>query len=85
MSPEDHQAMLRQRERFIDKFGRKPSPGDPVFFDPDADEPTPPREEKIDQAFSQAVKQAGAPPELAYAFAKTGLLVTEENIDLLSE
>ncbi len=85
MSPEVHQAMLRQRERFIDKFGREPGPGDPVFFDPDADKPAPLREEKIDQALSEAVKLAGTPPELAYAFAKTGLLVTEKNIGLLSE
>src|SRR5262249_13134439 len=35
-------AMLRaQHDRFEGKFGRPPGPDDPLFFDPDADEPTP--------------------------------------------
>jgi hypothetical protein len=28
-------------QAFREKFGRDPGPDDPVFFDPDADEPTP--------------------------------------------
>jgi hypothetical protein len=35
-------AMLQaQSRRFEEKFGRPPGPGDPLFFDPDADEPQP--------------------------------------------
>jgi hypothetical protein len=30
-----------QSRRFEEKFGRPPGPGDPLFFDPDADEPQP--------------------------------------------
>jgi hypothetical protein len=41
MTPEMHDMLLRQREAFRKKFGRDPGPGDPFFFDPNADEPTP--------------------------------------------
>jgi hypothetical protein len=40
MTPLMRDALLEQREAFIKKFGREPGPGDPVFFDPDADTPT---------------------------------------------
>ena len=33
----------------------------------------------------QAMKQAGLNPAIVYAFEKTGLLVTEENQDMLSD
>lgn len=33
-------ALEQQRQNFIDKFGREPGPNDPVWFDPDEDEPT---------------------------------------------
>jgi hypothetical protein len=33
-------ALKLQRARFIEKFGREPGPGDPIFFDPEKDEPT---------------------------------------------
>jgi hypothetical protein len=33
--------MERQAERFRTKFGRDPGPEDPIFFNPDADEPRP--------------------------------------------
>lgn len=39
MTPELRAVVVRQRERFREKFGRDPGPHDPVFFDPDADEP----------------------------------------------
>jgi hypothetical protein len=35
MTPRVHAALMEQRQAFIDKFGREPGPGDPVFFDPD--------------------------------------------------
>lgn len=42
--PEDLcRALEGQRERLRKKFGRDPGPEDPVFFDPDAPAPRPPR------------------------------------------
>ena len=58
---------------FRKKFGRDPLPNEPVFFDPDADVPTPMNEEKMIGAFNTA----GLPPEFAYAYKKTGLILME--------
>jgi hypothetical protein len=48
MTPRVHAALLEQRKAFIEKFGREPGPGDPVFFDPDKDVPTPMDAERLD-------------------------------------
>ena len=48
MTPEVVEAMREQRQAFIDNFGREPGPGDPVFFDPDADTPQPWDEKKLE-------------------------------------
>ena len=39
MSPEPRELLLKQREAFIQKFGRKPGLTEAVFFDPSAGEP----------------------------------------------
>jgi hypothetical protein len=41
ISPEIDQLMQEQLQRFRDKFGRDPGPGDPVFFDSDKETPQP--------------------------------------------
>ena len=41
MDQELHEAMVHQRDRFIEKFRREPTSEDPIFFDPDCDMPTP--------------------------------------------
>src|SRR5262245_6071291 len=45
MTPRVQEALKRQRQLFIERFGREPGPKDPVFFDPDAEGDTP---QKID-------------------------------------
>ena len=64
--------MRRQLEAFRKKFGRDPGPRDPVFFDPDADEPKPTQD--IQEDVVQAMNNANLRPEFAYAYRKTGLL-----------
>jgi hypothetical protein len=85
MSGEVYQALLDQRQRFIDKFGREPGPNDPVFFDPDADTPQQITEEKLGRMMNEALSAAGIDPALVYAYNKTGLLVSEDNLHLLSD
>ena len=73
-----------QMERFRAKFGREPGPTDPVFFDPDADEPRP---LNIDAAFDELAAKAGevgVSPQLIYAMKKTGRIVTENNKQFLT-
>ena len=80
-----YQAVLDQRQRFVNKFGREPGPGDPVFFDPDADTPRQVSEEMINSEMLKALAAAGVDPAVVYACNKTGLLVSEENLHLLSK
>jgi hypothetical protein len=63
-----------QREAFRRKFGRDMGPGDPIFFDPDVDEPTPMSSVRMEADVLEAMRKAGLPSAFAYAYKKTGLL-----------
>ena len=78
-------ALEEQREYFRKKFGREPEPGDPLFFDPDVDTPIALDQERINAQLTQAMASAGLDPCLIYAFRRTGLIVTEDNLGLLSQ
>lgn len=84
MSPGALEAWADQMRAFAEKFGREPGPGDPVIFDPDCDNPTPMSEKKFEELAVDALSRAGAPPEIIYAFSKTGMLVTPMNVLLWS-
>ena len=70
-------ALVVQREKFIAKFGREPGPDDPVFFDLD--------EDKLRDDTANAMRAAGIRPALIYAYEETGLIVTQENRQLIPE
>ena len=74
IGPEAMDVLHRQRERFREKFGRDPGPHDPVFFDEDADVPTPMSTVRVQAESIEALREAGAPAEVVYAYKKTGLL-----------
>jgi hypothetical protein len=79
MTPEVQDALLQQREAFRVKFGRDPGPSDPVFFDPDAPEPVPMSAVKVEAETVEAMRKAGTPPQIVYAYKRTrGLLLTED-------
>ena len=83
INSEVQEALLRQRELFVEKFGREPGPDDPVFFDPDADTPQEIDPEKVTKLMTEAMAAAGLDPALTYAYRQTGMLVTEQNYDTL--
>ena len=58
-TPELREILSKARARFIAKFGREPSPGDPVFFDPDKDVPTPLDTDKVRADLLRAMRRAG--------------------------
>jgi len=79
MSNELADVFKEQEQHFIDTFGRKPGPGDKVFFDA-------PPVEHMEHEMVQAMQEAGMRPDFVYAFIKTdGLLVTEDNRSLIPE
>ena len=82
--PDDANKALEELLRaFREKFGRDPGPDDPLFFDPDADEPRPLHQAAVEAAVVEAMQHAGVPPALIYAFQQTGILPTEDNLDRL--
>ncbi len=78
------QGLEQQRERFRQKFGRDPGPHDPVFFDPDADEPRPMDPAHVQGQIIAAMQAAGIELATIHAYKRTGLLVTAENAKHLS-
>jgi hypothetical protein len=81
LPPRAIEIIKEQRQRFREKFGREMGPNDPVFFDPDADVPTPISTVRIEAETLEALRKAGAPPQIAYAYKKTGMLVMESSKD----
>ncbi|HXB74697.1 MAG TPA: hypothetical protein VNY05_41060 [Candidatus Acidoferrales bacterium] len=78
-------AIIREQIRlFREKFGRDMGPDDPIFFDPDADEPRRMDADTGTDATIEAMADAGIRAELIYAYRKTGLLVSDENYEKLS-
>ena len=74
-----------QRAAFRKKFGRDPCADDPIFFDPDANEPVPLNPQQYRQDMIETMTQAGVDPAFIYAFKRTGRIVTESNKDRLTE
>jgi hypothetical protein len=90
-SPQDkhlHEAMERQAERFHEKFGRDPGPEDPIFFDPDADEPRPFDLDIATREMAEELRHAGIAagidPSLIEAWCELGYVVTEDTRHLFS-
>jgi hypothetical protein len=78
-------AMEAQRAAFVAKFGREPGPGDPIFFDPDADTPQPYPEARMVAEMVISMTRAGVPERLIYSYVRTGLIPVEGNEGVLSE
>jgi len=87
MTPELKEVLKGQKKLFIRKFGREPGPDDPVFFDADADTPqfiTGQKVEQLVEEVVQAMRKAEIDERYIYAYRKTGLFITEENVDLMT-
>jgi len=78
VADELRQLLEEQRQVFIDKHGREPDPDDHILEDL-------PHLEHLEHMMVEDMKKASIDPAIIYAFTETGLLVTEENKDLLSD
>lgn len=75
-------ALERQIDSFREKFGREPEPDDPIFFDPDTDEPTRLTKEHIDSMLLEMAEHAAEfdiDPAYFHACREVGYMVTEES------
>lgn len=82
MGEQMSEAFAAQTEVFRTKFGRDPGPDDPLFFDPDADEPVALSRQGFDQALSDIAERAaeiGVDPAMIHAWREVGYIVTQEN------
>lgn len=68
-------ALEAQVRRFEDKFGRSPGPDDPLFFDPDADEPQPVSLTGLETETVGMLEAAGICPAWIYAYQHAGGLL----------
>ena len=73
-------ALREQLEAFRQKFGRDPGPEDPLFFDPEADQPRPMDDAQLDAMLVEALRHAGADPAYIHAYKRTGMLITTDNL-----
>jgi hypothetical protein len=63
-----------QRRRFEEQFGRPPEPGDPLFWEPDADGPVPLTTETAEEARARILREVGACDAWQHAHDRTGIL-----------
>ena len=78
-----------QREAFVERFGREPGPGDPVFFDARAATPTFQREEDVltdIELMAEAHRQELGPEGMAImtAWQELGYIVTSQTAHLFT-
>lgn len=67
------------KAQFVEIFGRQPRQNDPVFFQQFYSS-----DEDLTRGALQAMKAAGSPPSLVYAYRKTGRLVSARNRNMLT-
>lgn len=83
------EALYLGNSEFQQKFGRDPRPNDPIFFDPDSDEPSPLPPDTLNKIWEQLadamVCQGVISPEAGYAMKETGMLVREKTKKFMNE
>ena len=83
---QDGAAMIEAQRRFFEeKFGRPPGPDDPLFFDPDADEPQPMSLPGVETATVSMLEAAGISPAWIYAYQHTDGLLPRTDGSFTSE
>lgn len=85
LSPQMMEVLEQQRELFRQKFGRDPRPEEPVFFNPEADQPEFLSMSVIESATVEFLKAMKVDPAFVHAYILTGLLVTEDNVHLFTQ
>ena len=83
---QDGAAMIEAQRRFFEeKFGRPPGPDDPLFFDPDADEPQLMSLPGVETATVGMLEAAGISPAWIYAYQHTDGLLPRPDGSFTSE
>ena len=89
--PIDHETaeiIAQQEKLFREQFGRDPGPDDPLFFDPAAATPqflSDEAQEELWKSLLQAAGDSGIDAAIVYAMNKTGRIVSDANVQLLTD
>ena len=82
---EARQVTVRQQlDGLRKKVGRDPEPEDPAFFDSHSIIPHPLELDSLQREIVTLMRRVRIPPELTYAYLRTGLSVAEDNYQHLS-
>ena len=76
MAPELEEVLKEQRRLFTKKSGGEPGPDNPQFI-------TRETTERLMNQVVEAMRKAGFDEAYIYAYRKTGLFITEENVGLM--
>jgi hypothetical protein len=82
------EAITEQKQLFQVKFGREPGADDPLFFNPETAVPEFLGGEALEEIWRSLVQvagESGLDPALVYAMNKTGRIVTEHNMQFLTD
>ena len=85
---ETAQIIAQQKKLFREQFGREPGPDDPLFVEPNVVVPQFLSDESTDEIWKsllQAAGDSGIDPAIVYAMNKTGRIVTETNLEFLTD
>jgi hypothetical protein len=85
---ETAEIIAQQKKLFREQFGREPGPEDPLFFDPGVAAPQFLSDESTDEIWKsllQVAGDSGIDPAIVYAMNKTGRMVTEANLEFLTD
>lgn len=80
-STDPREIIRHQIDAFLAQFGRLPKPDEPLFFDPSQDQPAPMEAGALRKEILEAMQIAGTPPEMVYAYTKTGLFLSSALMD----
>lgn len=75
----DEEGLMAICFAFAHKFGRLPRGSDPVFFDPEANEPRSLPSSSAQRILLEAMLENGTAPQIVYAYCRTGFAVSEKN------
>lgn len=88
LTRETAEIIAEQKKLFREQFGREPGPDDPLFFEPRVAVPQFLSDESTDEVWKsllQAAGDSGIDPAIVYAMNKTGRIVTETNLEFLTD
>lgn len=74
-----------QKARFRAKFERDPRPEEPLFFDPECDQPVRLAREKLSPDMVAALQEATVHGAMVFAHVKVGYFLSPMNYDVANE